>query len=1251
VLPPAEIGRELARLGHHRFIITAKPGVSESETLPTGDGDMKRILAMVQVATKVDFTQYKHTTIQRRIGRRMVILRIETLAQYAQYLQQKPLELAELFKDMLINVTSFFRDPDSFEALVQQLRTALQQQPERQDPLRLWTPGCSTGEEVYSLAIRLHEFMQEKQLPLTLQLFGTDISEPALDRARQGIYGPLIKDSVSEGRLRRFFTKVDNGYQINKMIRELCVFARHDITRDPPFSRLDVVSCRNVLIYLDAKAQKKVLPTFHYALNPTGVLMLGSAETTAAAADLFTVLDKTHHIYGRKAVPTRLALDFSSGAHAMDPLFGSQRPDVPSATDLQKKIDRAILSRYSPDAVVISRELHILQFRGHTAPYLDPSPGEATLNLLRMARESLVVPLRRAVQKAIETDRVVRDEGASIQINDQQEQVSLEVSPIITGEGPERCFLIVFNRGAQSIHSTHERPAYTATEEDNGNFERELALTREYLRNMREEYEANAEELQAANEEARSANEELQSTNEELGTTKEELQSTNEELTTVNEELQNRNRELAATNSDLRNFLAAVSVAVVMVDQDLRVRRFNTAAERLLELGAIDVGRPIGHLRGRIETPRLEQQVREVIETLNATTEEVQDINGSWYSIGVRPYRTMEERIAGAVITFQDIDPLKRGLQASEEAREYAEALIETVREPLVVLDADLRVRRATAAFYETFLVSREETEGRHFYDLGNGQWNQPRLRELLGCALFKSEPFHDFEVQHDFAYIGRRTMRLNARRIPRRDPQQRVVLLAMEDVTERREIAEIRFQRLFETAKDGIVVIDVDHATVQDVNPYFLELTGYAREDFIGKPIVDTGRLLGISEFGNVIEVTRQTEVVRYDDLQLTRRDRRHVSVETVGNRYHVGSQPVIQLNVRDISARKESEKALKSSEERFRLVVDSVRDYAIFQLDGSGNIVSWNNGAERVLGWREQDAVGQSGSIVFTPEDRERREPERELETARQEGRAVNERWHLRKDGTRFFASGVLTRPPEGHADAFAFTKVMQDITSRKEQEDQLRRSLEEKSILVREIHHRVKNNLQMIVSLLSLQSSHTEHPQVLAAFEETESRVRAIAHVHEQLYASDDLTTVEVGSYLDALARELISIHARGSAGIRLHVDTDELVLHIEKAVPVGLIANELILNSLKHALQAGTGDLRVKLSRNGHDGGTASVQLTVEDSGPGFPRGFNVSQAGSMGYQLVNLLVRQVRGRLEVHPGPGARIEMVFPIAVS
>jgi two-component system, chemotaxis family, CheB/CheR fusion protein len=1250
VLTPAEIGRELGRLSQHRFLVTPTPGVARSETLPNDDGGLKRILAMLQAATKVDFSQYKLTTIQRRIGRRLIILRLETLAEYARYLQHKPEELAELYKDMLISVTSFFRDPETFEALVRHLRPLAEERAARgHEPLRLWVPGCATGEEVYSLAICLHEFIFQQQLSLGLQIFGTDISDPALERARQAIYGAVIEDDISEQRLRRFFTKMDGGYQINKMIREFCVFARHDVTRDPPFSKLDLVSCRNVLIYLDLKAQRKVLPTFHYALNPTGLLMLGSAETAGGAADLFDVVDKGHHIYGRKAVPTRLVLDVTPGTHHTEASFVA-RAEVPSGPDLLRQLDRIIQARYSPDGVVVNSELQILQFKGHTSPYLDPSPGEANFNLLRMVKESLVVPLRRAVQRASEGDWLVRDEGATIEIEGRQEEVSIEVSPIVTGDGPEKYFLIVFNRGIRGNPSRAIEGAVLPPdiEHDTQLLHRELAETREFLRSVREEYEANAEELRAANEEARSANEELQSTNEELGTTKEELQSANEELTTVNEELQNRNRELAAINSDLRNVLSSVTLAILMVDDDLRVRRFNTAAEKLLGLGPIDVGRPIGHLRGRFETPILEEQVRRVIDTLNATTEEVQDANRGWYSIGVRPYRTVDERIAGAVITFQDIDVLKRGRDAAEQGREYAESLIETVREPLVVLDADLRVQRATVAFYQTFLVSREEVEGRFLYDLGNGQWNRQRLRELLGSALFKSEPFQDFEVEHDFPHIGRRKMRLNARRIPLRDSQQRTLLLAMEDVTERQEIAEIRFRRLFESAKDGIIVVDSETEIVEDVNAFFLQLTGFPREDFTGRTIADMGNLLQVPKLAEIVPETRVSEIVRHDDLPITTRDGAKKHVEIVANRYMVGSQPVVQLNVRDITARKQADQALKESEERFRLVVESVRDYAIFQIDSNGKIATWNTGAEHLLGWSESEILGRSASLVFTPEDVERGEMERELKTALMEGSARDERCHRRKDGSRFFASGVLARADSATSEGVRFTKVMQDITTRKEQEDRLRQSLEEKSMLVREIHHRVKNNLQMIVSLLSLQASQTEDRHLIAAFEETEGRVRAIAHIHEQLYASDDLTTVEVGGYVSALARELVAIHSATSKRIRLKIDTEELLMHIEKAIPVGLIANELIINSLKHGMRDGTGDLKVALRSVARDDGPPMAELCVEDNGPGLPAGFDLPGAQSMGYQLVYLLVRQLRARLEIGPGPGAGITVSFAV---
>ena len=1252
ILSPAAIARELAAIANHPYLIPSRPGDARSEILPGGDGELRRIFASLHNATKVDFSRYKPNTVRRRIGRRMMVLRIDELREYVRHLDHHPEELRELYQDLLISVTSFFRDPESYSALIKLMDQMLQRRDKNDQSIRVWVPGCATGEEVYSLAICLFELRQQKQLTGSLQLFGTDISDMAVERARQGVYPAGTEDDVQPERLRRFFTKADNGYQINKVIRESCVFARHDITQDPPFSNLDLVSCRNLLIYLDQPTQRHVLPVLHYALKPGALLMLGSAESTAAAPDLFDPIDQQHKIYSRRPASPRLPLEISMAGARSDiaPLSSGAAPS--NGLELQKRLERIIQSKYSPDAVLINAEFQIVQFRGHTNAYLDPTPGPASLNVLRMAKERLVLPLRRAVQAAAATNTSVRETGVQLEPAAGGDRITIEVTPIAGTDAAEKYFLVAFIGERSGGPAPLESAVPSASvDEQVAALQRELIDTRDYLRSLTEQYEAHAEELRAVNEEARSSNEELQSTNEELRTTKEELQSANEELTTVNEELQSRNQELNATNSDLKNLLSAVTVPILMVDSDMRVRRFNTSAGKLLELTPVDIGRPVGHLRGRIETPKLEEKVKAVIDTLRAHTEEVQDREGCWHLLNIRPYRTIDDRIAGTVITLQDIDPLKRGLQAAEEARDYAEGIIETVREPLVVIDSDLRVRRATHAFYDIFLVSREETENRFLYTLGNGQWNQPRLRELLTAALFQSEPFRDFELEHEFPHIGRRVMRLNGRRIPFSPSQQLMLLLSIEDVTERREIAEIRYQRLFETAKDGVIVVDVETRTVTDVNPHFLEMTGYAREDFVARSLVECGKKLGMTHISEGVEATRQSEVVRYENLQLTTRGRGPIAVDVVGNSYSVGTQPVIQFNIRDASARERAFKALRESEQRFRLFVESVHDYALFQTDREGNILTWNKGAERLLGWTEEEAVGKTSSLVFTPEDVANGAPECELETARNRGRAEDERWHVRKDGSRFFASGILTQVCDENGDLIGFAKVMRDITVRREQEEQLRRSLAEKDTLVREIHHRVKNNIQVVVSLLSLQSNHTNDPHVLSAFEEAESRLRAIAHIHERLYASDDLTEVEFGSYVTGLTTELVQLHAPAPGHITLDLNVVDMVLHIEQAIPLGLIANELVLNALKHGLREKPGRLSVNLEyipNNGERLDNGSGRLFVSDTGPGLPEGFDTTRTESLGLRLVDLLVRQVRGELEFSSGPGAAFSVTFPL---
>ena len=555
-------------------------------------------------------------------------------------------------------------------------------------------------------------------------------------------------------------------------------------------------------------------------------------ESIAAAHDLFTTVDKQHHIYQRKAVSSRLFLQIPARNERREISDPAKSPITLGGIDLQKKVDLIIQSKYAPSAVLVNADSQILNFRGHTGFYLEPAPGEANLNLLRMVRENLAVPLRKALESAASQNVSIRETGIPVQHNGERRDVTIEITPIAGASPGERYFLVVFE-GSSVRPAIARGPVAPSPEEATPleaqarDLQQQLAEVRENLRNANEDHEASSEELRAANEEVRSANEELQSTNEELSTTKEELQSANEELTTLNEELQNRNQSLDALNNDLLNLLNAVDISFVMVDNELRLRRFSAAAEKVLNVGAVDIGHALTHIEAPLDLKAFHSPIRKVIETLRVESWEMQDKAGRWYSVTIRPYRTIDNRISGAVIVFLDIDPLKRTLRAVEEARDYAEGMIETVREPLLVLDGDLRIMRATPSFYETFQVSRAETEGRLLYDLGNGQWNVPRLRELIGEALFRDRAFQDFEVEHTFPHIGRRTMRLNARRISRDNDARRSVLLAIEDVTQRHEAAEVRYRRLFETAKDGILIFDAETEKLTDVNPFFLELVG----------------------------------------------------------------------------------------------------------------------------------------------------------------------------------------------------------------------------------------------------------------------------------------------------------------------------------------------------------------------------------------------------------------------------------------
>ncbi|RYZ41023.1 MAG: PAS domain-containing protein [Myxococcaceae bacterium] len=795
ILPPEGIAVTLAQLANLDPLPThaRAPGALPAHVL--SEEGLQRIFQLLRETTGVDFTHYKPSTIHRRLERRMQLCKVADLAAYIRRVEEQPEELELLHQDLLIHVTSFFRDPATFEALQQKVFPELFRDRPPHRPFRIWIPGCSTGEEVYSLVMCLMEYLGAGATSVPLQVFATDVSGTAIDQARAAVYPESSVSDLSPERLRRFFVRTEGGYQIHKSLRNVCIFAQQNLVSDPPFSRMDLISCRNVLIYLGPVLQKKVMPVFHYALCPGGFLMLGTSETVGNSADLFSLVDKRNKLYRKKNATPQPNLTFTYRESMTERPPSARRKLTSGVTDLdaQQEADRLVLARYGPPGVIVNQDLEILHFRGHTGPYLEPLPGVASLNLIKMAREGLALELRAALHQAKKNASRVRKEGLTLSGGERPRKVNLEVHPLRSAQaGVEHCLLVLF----EEVHEASPLPARkgrsarpdaddeSARDLEMERLREELLLTQEHLQTLTEEQEATYEELRSATEELQSSNEELQSTNEELETAKEELQSTNEELITVNEELQNRNNELSQLNGDLNNLIGSTHIATVMLGNDHRIRRFTPMAEEVLKLSAADIGRSLREVKLGIALPDLDAAVTEVTERLGVIEQEVRDSNGHWYSLRLRPYKSLDNKIEGAVMTLLDIDRLKSSLDESRRSREYAKAIVETMREPFLVLDAGLHVINVNPAFYSTFQVSQEQTLGHTLYTLGNGQWNIPQLRHLLEEILPLNKHLQDFVMEHDFDTIGHRRMLLNARQLSSETTGTQYMLLSIEDIT-----------------------------------------------------------------------------------------------------------------------------------------------------------------------------------------------------------------------------------------------------------------------------------------------------------------------------------------------------------------------------------------------------------------------------------------------------------------------------------
>ncbi|HXE07450.1 MAG TPA: CheR family methyltransferase [Acidobacteriaceae bacterium] len=800
VVPPGEIGTELARLAH-QFTRPEMRSLEDGAAIPPDEHGFHRILQMLRANSGLELRQYKPDTIRRRIARRMILLRKESLADYARYLQLRNDELRILQDEVLINVTRFFRDPAAWEALSADILPEFFANRPAERPIRVWCAGCSSGEEAYSLAIVLLEYLTSKGLDTTLQIFGTDASERSIEMARAAFYPESLVAEISPERLHRFFVKVEGGYQLSRHVRDCCIFARHNLSNDPPFSHIDFVSCRNVLIYFNQVLQRQVMATFHYALEPGGLLLLGMSESLRDYGESFAPVDRKYKVYSR--IGTSLPAVHRPAAPSTAPLVPrAAEPqtflEVWPELELQRAADRIVLARFGPPGLIVDDRLNILQARGQTSPYVELATGAVSWNLLRVLREGVAVDVREAVEGAIRDNIPVTRTAVYVTPEEGEQQVQIDVLPITSSVSRTRCFMVLFNkvevdRKGGRPDEQRSLPPLTMDEKERhiAKLRQDLTATRFHLQSLIEERDARNHELVSANEEIQSANEELQSTNEELETTKEELQSANEELQTVNDELQQRNSVLTQTGNDLNNLLTSVNIPLMMLTADLHIRQFTPPMEKLFHVRPSDIGRPVGEIRLQLSIEDITPVLREVLETLAPRELEVQDREGRWHLLRVRPYRTLDNKIEGLVVVLVDIDQLRNSQRGVREARDFATSILESVPMPLVVVERNSTIRTVNAAFRD--LMHGQDLAGRSLPELFQQQWGVDGFKDKLE-ELTASDVDSALEFEHKSTTARPMTLLIRGRSLA--SDGSRVVLLTMEDITLRRQAEQLSAQQ-----------------------------------------------------------------------------------------------------------------------------------------------------------------------------------------------------------------------------------------------------------------------------------------------------------------------------------------------------------------------------------------------------------------------------------------------------------------------
>lgn len=1210
ILPVQEMPTKLIRFKESSERLRLTEAEEKRPTLEvTGGEELREILTLIRVRTGHDFSNYKHPTLLRRIARHVQIHELEDIGSYLKLLRENPLEMQSLLKNLLINVTNFFRDKDAWLALEKEVLPELFVGKTGRDSVRVWSVGAASGEEAYSLAMLLAEHAEQLTDPPKLQIFASDVDEDAIAEARERRYPVTIEADVSPERLRRFFLKENDCYQVRKDLRELILFVPHNVLSDPPFSRLDLVLCRNLLIYLNRETQDKVLQIFHFALKPNGYLFLGNAESAEGQNTLFAPVDKKHRIYSRRAAQI-------SGTIPMLPLRGNWKIKIPESHRTHERertysygeVHYKLVEEYAPPSVLVNEDFDIVHLSESAGPFLRYPGGEPTNSLLKAIHPDLVADLRAALFTTQHEGRASEFPNIRLELEGEEVLVNLIVRPVEIAEAGRDFLLVIIeeaNDAKPSPPTTGESIVHldkdVALETVIRRLEEDLRRTKERLRTTIEQHETSTEELKASNEELQAINEELRSASEELETSKEELQSVNEELTTVNHELKDKIDETGRINSDLQNLMASTDIGTIFLDRALNIKRFTPQVQELFNIIPGDVGRPLDHVTHKLDYGALSADAMSVLRTLKPVERELDASDNNIYIVRVLPYRTIDDKIEGVVMTFVNISDRKRAGAALRELNAWLAGQKEAFHAAVkgAPLEASLDALRTT-------VINQMGEDVRCAFYVRDTSGTM--LHHVAGMPESYARAVDGFRVAEDSLSCG-----LSAHR--------------------------------------GRPVITAD----VEEDPRWKDWLWLAREnDFRGVwsfPLETTkGQTLGT--LAMYFHAPREITPRDYEFADVITRTAAIIILRNRENEEFAQTGKALRQSEESVRTERErGQEATRLSEERLQLILQSITDYAVVTTNPEGLINGWNVGAERMFGYPPEEVIGRSAEIIFTAEDRQNDVPRKEMATALQVGRAENERWHLRKDGTRFFASGVMTllkgRGIEG------FVTIARDQTEklaaeRAQREKEILQKLvsaqeDERRRIARDLHDELGQQLTALRLKLEAARKLAEGSDLTSRFDEIQLDAKSIDEGLDFLAwelrpaSLDDLGLVAA---LEKYVNEWTH-YAETAAQFIAQIPPDQRFTY-EVETNLYRIAQEGLNNVHKHAQAK-----RVEVSLLRRD---EQLVLLIEDDGIGFKPDEKTSRATGIGLIGMQERAALIGGSMEIEsaPGKGTRIFVRVPV---